>query len=103
MLKVRYRGVRRSVVLSSLARQGFISVLRGLARRSKAKHAKVRHGLSWRGKVRSGRVQHGEVLHGNVRLGTALRGLEWLGLVRSCPARQRKASSGIIMVRSGIA
>jgi len=89
MVKVRNCGVRRGVVLSSLAGQGIIrlgdvkcslaewcrvlcgkaSSWLGVALRSWVMNGEPRHGLSWRGRVLRGRARYGEVLHSKVRYG----------------------------------
>lgn len=93
MVKVKYCGVRRSVVLSSSARCGSIKAMCGQAWTGGVLWRLARLGLSWRGRVLSGRAQYGEALHCKVRHGSILA---WLGLVRSCPDRQRKVMQSSI-------
>ena len=72
MIKVRYRGERCCVVLSSLARYGVI--------------------VAWLGTARSCPDWRGNVWHGLIE---ALQGLASYGTVLSCPARFCKARRGV--------
>lgn len=72
MFRVRHCGIRRGVVLSSLARQG----------------------ISWRGKVLRGRALYGEALHSKVWQGFILA---WLSFVRSCSAGRATVERGFVL------